>query len=139
MDGFKQTGQEDGMRRDIENFPPPDEANAILGHDGSLSTEEVAHLQSLGYQVAHWKSFSGSRLTQAYFEGLAKGLIELDDAQFRTMEAMRKLGGADLVQKPKGEASDVMSVLSAPLRTANVSKGPLKKRASPTRPDEEDL
>lgn len=126
------------MRKDIQNFPSPDEPNSVLGHDGSLTEEEVVHLQKLGFQVAHWKSFSGSRLVQAYFEGLAKGLIELDDAQFRTMEAMRKLGGTDLVQKERGEASDVMSVLSAPLRTANVTKGPLKKRASPTKPADHD-
>jgi hypothetical protein len=122
------------MRTDIKNFPPPDEANAILGHDGSLAEDEVAHLQRLGYHVAHWKSFSGNRLVQAYFEGVAKGLIELDDTQFRTVESMRKLGGADLSAKPKEEVSDVMSVLSAPLRQSGVGKGPLKRRASPTKP-----
>lgn len=126
------------MRSDIKNFPPPDEPNSILGHDGSLAEDEVIHLQSLGYQVAHWKSFSGNRLVQAYFEGVAKSLIELDENQFRTMEAMRKLGGSDLVQKEKGEVSDVMSILAAPLRTANVTKGPLKKRAGPTKSGKDD-
>lgn len=78
------------MRPDIEFFPPPREAGQLLGHDGTLTSEEVQHLESLGYVVAHYKAFTGSQLVQAYFEGLAKGLIELDGKTFRSMDTIRK-------------------------------------------------
>lgn len=126
------------MRLDIAEFPAADEPNSVLGHDGTLTDEEVKHLTNRGYFVAHWKSFSGARLVQAYFEGLAKGLIPLDDAQFKTMEAIRKMGTQDLIQKDKGEVSDIMSILQAPFRTTEITKGPLKRRKPPTKPDHDD-
>lgn len=126
------------MRPDIAEFPAADEPNSVLGHDGTLTDEEVKHLTSLGYFVAHWKSFSGNRLVQAYFEGLAKGLIPFDDGQIKAMEAIRKLGTQDLIQKDKGEVSDIMSILQAPFRSAEISKGPLKKRKSPVKPGHDD-
>lgn len=132
------------MRRDIATFPPPDEPNSVVGHDGSLSAEEITHLQGLGWYVAHWKSFSGIRLVQSYGEGVAKGLIAYNDEEFRAVEAIRKqmskldADGSDLKQKTREEVSDVMAVLQAPFRATNVNKGPLKKRASPTRSDDEE-
>lgn len=105
------------MREDIQSFPPPHDAGALLGHDGTLTPEEVIHLQSLGYVVAHYKSFSGSKLVQAYFEGLAKGLIGLEAQTFKSMDTIRKqlskleAGDSDLKAPDRTERVDIISAL----------------------------
>lgn len=124
------------MRQDIKNFPPPEEPGCLLGQDGRLTEEEVTHLQKLGYTVSNWKALSGQRLVQGYLEGSAKGLIEFDENQMRIIETMRKMGAADLIQKDKVEASDVMSILSSPFKNVEVGRGVLKKRASPKKVEE---
>lgn len=105
------------MRPDILQFPPPHEESSILGHDGSLTPEEVGHLQDLGYVVAHYKSFSGITLVQAYFEGVAKGLIALDVATMKSMDTIRKQlakldkGESALKSEDRGGRVDVLSLL----------------------------
>lgn len=107
------------MREDIQHFPPPHDSASVLGHDGALTQEETEHLQKLGYVVAHWKAFSGTKLVQAYFEGLAKGLIELDPKVFKSMDTIRKqiskldAGESQLKAEDRSEKVDVVALLKS--------------------------
>lgn len=78
------------LRPDIANFPKAQMPGTALGHDGTLTDIEVAHLQSLGYDVMHYKAATGPRLVEAYLEGAAKGLIEFNEKIFKALESMRK-------------------------------------------------
>lgn len=107
------------MRPDIVSFPPPQDKDSLIGHDGTLTEEEVAHLQGLGYVVSHWKSFSGAKLVQAYFEGIAKGLIEMESKTFKSMDTIRKqlskmeAGDSDLKAPGKTDKPDAIKLLSS--------------------------
>lgn len=125
------------MRDDVANFPPPLEDGQVLGHDGALTPEEVGHLEGLGYVVAHYKSFSGQKLVQAYFEGLAKGLIELDPKTFKSMDAIRKqlskmaAGESEFKAKDKIGKPDVVSLLRNKGATEDVVETPTRRRGRP--------
>lgn len=129
------------LREEIKNFPPPEGEDALLGHDGRLNAEEVKYLQDLGYTVAHYKSFSGAKFVQSYFEGIAKGLIELDPQVFKSVDTIRKqfskteTGESDLKAKSKVEKVDAIKLLSN-LPTLVPEEG--KKRGRPPKklPDE---
>lgn len=124
------------MRIDIDQFPSPHEVGQLLGHDGTLSPEEVARLESLGYVVAHYKAFTGQKLIQAYFEGLAKGLIEFDQKTFKSMDTIRKQmskmnkGEGDLMAVDKIEKPDVMKLLAG-LGSESAILEPAKRRGRP--------
>lgn len=123
------------MRDDIAKFPPPVDSGQLIGHDGGLAPEEVKHLAGLGYVVAHWKSFSGQKLVQAYFEGLAKGLIELDPKTFKAIDTMRKqlskvdAGESDLKATDRGGRPDILGVLRGGFEFENQSQE--KRRGRP--------
>jgi hypothetical protein len=119
------------VRDDILHFPPPNEDAQVLGHDGTLTTEEVEHLQSLGYHVKHYKAYSGSTLVQAYFEGLAKGLIAMDAQVYKSMDAIRKqLSKMDnsestLKAEGKGGKPDVLTLLKGGVDMSEpIKRGP---------------
>lgn len=124
------------MREDIANFPAPLEPGQLLGHDGTLSPEEVARLEALGYVVAHYKSFTGNKLIQAYFEGLAKGLIELDSKTFKSMDTIRKqmtkmtTGEGDLMAVERMEKPDAVKLLAG-LGSERAILEPAKRRGRP--------
>lgn len=124
------------MRDDIFRFPAPLEQGTMLGHDGTLAPEEVEHLENLGYVVAHYKSFSGQRLIQAYFEGLAKGLIEMDVKTFKSMDTIRKQmskmekGQDDLKAKDTSSKVDVVQLLKGGVKP-DVGATPTRRRGRP--------
>lgn len=128
-------GNGPNIRADILNFPPATDVGTILGHDGSLNGEEVAHLQRLGFVVAHYKSFTGQKLMQAYFEGIAKGLIEPDTKTFKAMDSIRKqigkmeVGDSDLKDTGKVEKPDVVALIKA--RGAAVPVPVARRRGRP--------
>ncbi len=78
------------MKPGILSFPPAHKPGTPLGHDGTLSEEEVAHLKTLGYEPQHYLSATGPRVVELYLEGSIKGLIPFDEKKFKALEAARK-------------------------------------------------
>jgi hypothetical protein len=121
------------MRDDIRHFPPPQEEGVILGHDGTLTEEEVKHLQELGYSISHYKSYTGYKLIQAYFEGLAKGLIGLDPGVYKSMDALRKQfmkldESSSEMKTGKSAKVDVVTLLTGGV---SFDQNPAKRRGRP--------
>lgn len=124
------------LRSDIAEFPPPIEKAQVLGHDGTLTSEEVKHLETMGYVVAHYKAFTGQKLIQAYFEGLAKGLIEMEPQTFRAIDTIRKQmaklekGEDDLKDTGKVAKVDVVTLLRTK-GADHVGSEPVRRRGRP--------
>ena len=125
------------MRPDIEKFPPPKVAGTPLGHDDDLGKEEIEHLRSLGYDIGHFKSFTGPRLIEAYLEGSVKGLIEFSEKKFKALEAARKHFSktskeqAEAGLKDRGEKVDIVRLLMGGEAEVDVGVAPTRRRGRP--------
>lgn len=111
-----------------------------LGHEGSISAEDVEHLRSLGYDPVDTRTVHGPRAVELILEGMVRGTIAFDRSRFGALESMRKLY-ADTTKEAKeaeledkGDKPDALAVLKADVEQIARQKTKQRHRGKPPGP-----